>query len=274
MNTDQLLNQIDDIIESGSKTMRGRVAVDAEAIRAAIDEIRVGLPDEISQAKLIVADRNNILAKAKKEAVNVVNEAQEKSRALVSAAEDKVRTLVVKTEDYCKNKVAEAEAQAGKTISDANEEAESIKAEARAQADKLIDSSAIVIEAKAKADKLSADALAAAKQAIDNANIQTATMVATANDQFEFKTKQAEEQSAEIIAKANNWASEIRSSTMEFIDSVMNTADESVARALNEIQNARNSFVNIAAQADESIADSSQGSDEILNFEYMDDLEG
>ena len=98
MNTDQLLNQIEDILDGGAKTLRGgKIAVDAESVRNTIDEIRAGLPKEIAQAKIIVADRNNILAKAKQESVNVVTAAQEKSRALVSAAEEKVRNLVLKT---------------------------------------------------------------------------------------------------------------------------------------------------------------------------------
>ena len=131
MNTDQLLNQIEDIIDSGSKTLRGgKVAVDAEAIRTAIDEIRAGLPKEIQQAKIIVADRNNILAKAKQESVTVVTEAQEKSRALVSAAEEKVRNLVLKTEDYCKGKVAEADTEAQKIIDNATADGEEIKSKA------------------------------------------------------------------------------------------------------------------------------------------------
>lgn len=68
-----------------------KISVDVEAIRTAIEDIRLGLPNEISQARAIVADRNNILVKAKNEAVSAVTSAQEKSRALVSSAEDKVR---------------------------------------------------------------------------------------------------------------------------------------------------------------------------------------
>ena len=113
MNIESLLDQIEDILDAGSKALlSGKVSVDAAAIRTAIEDIRLNLPTEITQARAIVADRNNILIKAKDEAVNAVTGAQEKSRALISTAEDKVRTLVLKTEDYSKNKIAEAEAQA------------------------------------------------------------------------------------------------------------------------------------------------------------------
>ncbi|MBQ6468030.1 MAG: hypothetical protein IJJ61_08800 [Clostridia bacterium] len=249
MNTDQLLNQIDDIIESGSKTLRGgKVAVDAEAIRTTIDEIRAGLPKEISQAKLIVVDRNNILAKAKTESVNVVTEAQEKSRALVSAAEDRVRTLVLKTEDYCKNKVTEAEAQAGKIISDAEGEAAQIREGARTEAAALVDDSVIVIEAKEKADNLLAVSAEHAKNTVDEAEKKAKAIIDAANAQFENITGQAEIDAAASVEKANNWSSEIRSSATDFVDDILNKADEAVAQSLRELQDARNKIRALTTQ--------------------------
>ena len=104
MNIESLLDQIEDIIEAGSKVpLSSKIGVDANAIRAAIEDIRLNLPSEITQARAILADRNNILVKAKNEAVNAVTSAQEKSRALIATAEDKVRDLVLKTEEYSKN---------------------------------------------------------------------------------------------------------------------------------------------------------------------------
>ena len=121
MNIEKLLDQIEDTIEAGSKIpFSNKISVDVEAIRTAIEDIRLGLPNEISQARAIVADRNNILVKAKNEAVSAVTSAQEKSRALVSSAEDKVRDIVLKTESYTKSKVEEAEAQAKQIINAAS----------------------------------------------------------------------------------------------------------------------------------------------------------
>ncbi|MEE1012611.1 MAG: ATPase, partial [Acutalibacteraceae bacterium] len=84
MNIENLLDQIEDILEAGSKVpLSSKIAVDANAIKRAIEDIRLNLPNEITQARAIVADRNNILIKAKDEAVNAVTGAQEKSRALI-----------------------------------------------------------------------------------------------------------------------------------------------------------------------------------------------
>ena len=126
MNIENLLDQIEDILEAGSKVpLSNKTGVDASAIRTIIEDIRLNLPTEITQARAIVADRNNLLVKAKNEAVAAVTGAQEKSRALISTAEDKVRALVLKTEDYSKNKVSEAEAQAKQIVNTANEDAKS-----------------------------------------------------------------------------------------------------------------------------------------------------
>ena len=102
-NIETWLDEIDNILEAGSKVpLSNKIGIDAKALKTALENIRLNMPNEITQARAIVADRNNILVKAKNEAVSVVTSAQEKSRALISTAEDKVRTLVLKTEDYSK----------------------------------------------------------------------------------------------------------------------------------------------------------------------------
>ena len=247
MNIESLLDQIEDIIEAGSKVpLSNKIGVDAKAIKTAIEDIRLNLPNEITQARAIVADRNNILIKAKDEAVNAVTGAQEKSRALISTAEDKVRTLVLKTEDYTKNKVAEAEAQAKQIVNTANEDAKIIRANAQLEAAAMVDSSEIVVQAKATAESIAKTAQEDAASTIAGAKAQAENIVNAATEQAERTIEDARRR--EAIDKANKWSAEIRIAAGDFIEDIMKTADEAISNSLNEIQTARANIRNVTGK--------------------------
>ena len=249
MNIESLLDQIEDIIDSGSKVpLSSKIGVDAAAIRTAIEDIRLNLPGEITQARAIVADRNNILVKAKNEAVAAVTSAQETSRALISTAEDKVRELVLKTEDYSKNKVEEAETQAKKIIATANEDAKIIRANAQLEAAAMVDSSEIVIQSKATAESITKAAQEDAASTIAGAKAQAENIINAATEQAERTIEDARNRSDDAIDKANKWSAEIRLAAGDFIEEIMRTADSAISNSLNEIQAARASIRNVTGK--------------------------
>ncbi len=243
MNIETLLDQIEDILDSGSKVpLSSKIGVDAAAIRTAIEDIRLNLPNEITQARAIVADRNNILIKAKDEAVNCVTSAQEKSRALISSAEDKVRALVLKTEEYSKNKVAEADAQAKQIVSTANEDAKIIRANAQLEAAAMVDAHEVVVQAKAAAESIAKAAQDEAASTIAGAKAQADNIVNAATEQAERERAEARATSDEAIDKANKWSAEIRIAAGDFIEDIMKTANDAVAASLMQIQSARDNI--------------------------------
>ena len=63
MNIDEILNMIDDMLEEAWSLpfSGGRCVVDAQKVKECIEDIRLNLPGEIKQAKMIVADRNDII---------------------------------------------------------------------------------------------------------------------------------------------------------------------------------------------------------------------
>ncbi len=251
MNIESLLDQIEDILDAGSKSVfSGKVSVDAAAIRTAIEDIRLNLPNEITQARAIVADRNNILIKAKDEAVNAVTGAQEKSRALISTAEDKVRALVLKTEEYSKNKVSEAEASYKQIIANANEEAKIIRANAQLEANAMVDESEIVIQSKATAEAITRAANEEAASTVAGAKAQAENIVNAATEQAERTIEDARLRSDDAIDKANKWSAEIRVAAGDFIEDIMKTANDSIAASLNEIQAARENIRSVTGKID------------------------
>lgn len=89
MAIDKYLDKIDDLLEeawnlpfSGGKRM-----IDVEKVRHLIDEIRLNIPQEIKDARAIVADREEILNDAKGISEEMIQKAEERARKMISQEE-------------------------------------------------------------------------------------------------------------------------------------------------------------------------------------------
>ena len=87
MTLDELLEQFDEVLDSGIKIPGKKTLVDVDKLRAVVDDIRLNIPTEIKQAKGIVADRADIITNAKREADGIIRNAEEKSKAMTSQEE-------------------------------------------------------------------------------------------------------------------------------------------------------------------------------------------
>ncbi len=87
MSIEELLEEIDEVIDKGVGLPGNRVLLNAETLRAAVDEVRLNIPQELKQAKNVMADRADIINTAKREAESIVKAAEEKARALVAQEE-------------------------------------------------------------------------------------------------------------------------------------------------------------------------------------------
>ena len=87
MNMDDLMEQLDEMLESAFKMPGKRVVLDAEKVRAIIDDMRMTMPTEVKQAKGIVADRADIINNAKREADSIIRVAEERAKAMVAQEE-------------------------------------------------------------------------------------------------------------------------------------------------------------------------------------------
>ncbi len=87
MTLDELLEQFDEVLDSGIKIPGKKTVVDVEKLRAVVDDIRLNIPSEIKQARGIVADRADIITTAKREADGIIRSAEEKAKAMVAQEE-------------------------------------------------------------------------------------------------------------------------------------------------------------------------------------------
>lgn len=86
MAIDRYLDRIDDLLEEAWNLpfTGGKRMIDVEKIRNLLDEVRLNLPQEIKDARNIVADREEIIKDAKAESEAIIKEAEDRSRKMVS----------------------------------------------------------------------------------------------------------------------------------------------------------------------------------------------
>ena len=108
-NLENLLSNLEEILEEGMgiPLSGGKRAVDIDAARDIIDEIRDNLPNEISMARNIVGDKNRIIREAKREAEKILQTAENRARTLVSREE-----VLVKAQERAREITQEANQQA------------------------------------------------------------------------------------------------------------------------------------------------------------------
>lgn len=87
MTIDELLEQLDEILDSGIKIPGKRTVVEVEKLHAIVDDIRLNIPSEIKQARGIVSDRADIITNAKREADGIIRNAEERAKAMVAQEE-------------------------------------------------------------------------------------------------------------------------------------------------------------------------------------------
>ena len=91
-----MLESLEEILEAGVglPLSGGKRLVDIDAARDVIDDIRINMPQEILQAKAIVHDRSQIIAKAQKEAEETIRRAEDRARAMISREEIDRKSVV------------------------------------------------------------------------------------------------------------------------------------------------------------------------------------
>jgi cell division septum initiation protein DivIVA len=125
------LQQIEELVRTAkSMPLSSSVLVNQQEILEILEAAQVELPEEIKQARWVVKDREELLAKARRDGEHIVAEAQEERDRLVSR-EDVVRT---------------AQAEADRILEEARELARQIKLEAEDYVDAKLAQFEIVLE--------------------------------------------------------------------------------------------------------------------------------
>lgn len=107
---DDLLDELEEMVDKATHLplSRGRAVLDSNDVRDIIADIRENMPQESRQARAIVADRNQIISDARREAETIIRVAEEKARAMVNQneivkqAQQKANDLLSQTQQKCR----------------------------------------------------------------------------------------------------------------------------------------------------------------------------
>lgn len=100
ISTDEFLERMDEILDQApaAPLRAGKVIVNADELRKLIDDIRLHLPQEIRQARAIVAERNDIVADARRDAESITRQAEERARKMIDKDDVKRRAQIAASE--------------------------------------------------------------------------------------------------------------------------------------------------------------------------------
>lgn len=94
-----LLDQLEEVLGAGSRLpLTSRTLVDEHEILDILDQIRVSIPDELTAARRLTQDRDQVLADAQAEAERILHEADTQA-ALRVADHSLVRTAEMRAAD-------------------------------------------------------------------------------------------------------------------------------------------------------------------------------
>lgn len=89
MSVEELIDELYDMVDKAWNLplSGGRAVLDGEDVKRILDELRDSLPQELRQARAIVADRGQIIGDAKREAESVIRVAEERAKTMVNQDE-------------------------------------------------------------------------------------------------------------------------------------------------------------------------------------------
>jgi hypothetical protein len=138
------LNRLDELVrEAKAMPLSASVLVNRDEVLELIAAMQEALPDEIKQARWIVKDREDLLAKARADAEDIVEVARaeqlkmarqeavvaratDEAERTLAAAEDESRTMRREAEEYVDAKLAQFEIALRRILEDANASARAL----------------------------------------------------------------------------------------------------------------------------------------------------
>lgn len=122
-----LVDQLEELVSTGRRVpFTAGVVVNEDEVLELIDRTRLGLPDELMQARHLLEDQRRVLVEAEQEAERILTRAETEVARIVGEAEARARVMVgdhalaEQAREHAAAILAEAEERAAKTCSEAD----------------------------------------------------------------------------------------------------------------------------------------------------------
>jgi cell division septum initiation protein DivIVA len=122
-----LVDQVEELVSTGRRVpFTAGIVVNEDEVLELIDRTRLGLPDELMQARHLLEDQRRVIVEAEQEAERILSRAETEAARIVEEAGARVAVMVGEHEiaeqarGHAATVLAEAEERAAKTCSEAD----------------------------------------------------------------------------------------------------------------------------------------------------------
>lgn len=86
---DEILDELDEVLDKAKVVPfgGGRSLTDTDRLRELVNDVRLNMPHEIKEARLVAFDRERILNEAKAKAESIISQAEKRAAVIVSESE-------------------------------------------------------------------------------------------------------------------------------------------------------------------------------------------
>lgn len=118
-NVKSILELIEDLVLNSPKIpILNKLIIDEDKLFSLLDELNKNLPAEMSESKIIVDNKERILAEANEKSVEILTSAENKASEVLSASEQKANEMLTLSETKSKELITTAESKAKILISE------------------------------------------------------------------------------------------------------------------------------------------------------------
>jgi vacuolar-type H+-ATPase subunit H len=122
-----LVDQLEELVSTGRRVpFTAGVVVNEDEVLELIDRTRLGLPDELMQARHLLEDQRRVVVEAEQEAERILSRAETEAARIVAEAEARVAVMVgdhaiaEQAREHAATVLADAEERGAKTCSEAD----------------------------------------------------------------------------------------------------------------------------------------------------------
>ena len=122
-----LVDQLEELVSTGRRVpFTAGVVINEDEVLELIDRTRLGLPDELMQARHLLEDQRRVVVEAEQEAERILSRAETEVARIVGEAEARAAVMVgdhaiaEQAREHAATVLAEAEERAAKTCSEAD----------------------------------------------------------------------------------------------------------------------------------------------------------
>jgi hypothetical protein len=122
-----LVDQLEELVSTGRRVpFTAGVVVNEDEVLELIDRTRLGLPDELMQARHLLEDQRRVLVETEQEAERILSRAESEAARIIGEAEARAAVMVgdhaiaEQAQEHAATVLAQAEERAAKTCNEAD----------------------------------------------------------------------------------------------------------------------------------------------------------